>query len=174
MPASIGWLRTLWAVVDERLADVSRRLQRIVRLVRVTIVALVLAILLSLASPVVLFLWPAYFPIAYAVSTAILLVPLIALTVLVALPLRMKSVVRLIDKGYPGNAKEIAIRVAARKLRDQSIETEELLVEAAVNEGRKVYERYQARASAQAATREAGPSEGGPDRQPEAPGTGAP
>lgn len=186
MPVSLGWLRTLWGVVDERLADTSRRLQRIVRLVRVTVVALVIAILLSLASPVVLFLWPDYFPIAYAVSTVILLVPLIVLTVLVALPLRLKSVIRLIDKGYPGNARELAIRVAARKMRDQSIETEELLVETAVNEGRKMYERYQARAAAHAANQAAREANGTPgnqatgsnagagDRQSDAPPTGAP
>lgn len=174
MPVSLGWLRTLWGVVDERLADTSRALQRIVRLVRVTVVALVIAILLSLASPVVLFLWPDYFPIAYAVSTVILLIPLIVLTVIVALPLRLKSVIRLIDKGYPGNARELAIRVAARKMRDQSIETEELLVETAVNEGRKMYERYQARAAAHAANQAAGPSSTAGDRQSDAPPTGAP
>lgn len=144
----MGWLRTLWAVVDERLAETSRKLQVAVRALRATVAALVVAIVLSLASPVVLFVWPAYFPIAYAISTVVLLIPLIALAVLVALPLRLKSVIRLIDKGYPGNAKEIAIRLAARKLHDQSIETEELLVETALNEGRKLYDRYQARAAA--------------------------
>lgn len=168
MSDPIGWLRTLWAVVDERLAETSRKLQVAVRALRITVVALVVAILLSLASPVVLFLWPDYFPIAYAVSTVVLLIPLIVLTVLVSLPLRLKSVIRLIDKGYPANAKEIAIRVAARKLHDQSIATEELLVETALNEGRKLYQRYQARAAATAEANEAGRDAGA------APPAGAP
>lgn len=143
-----GWLRTLWTVVDERLAELAATLQRVVRTLRATVFLLVVAMLAVLASPVVLFLWPDYFPIAYAVATAILLIPLVALTVLVALPLRFKSVIRLIDKGYPANAKELAIRVAARKLHEQSIETEELLVETALNEGRKLMERAKARAAA--------------------------
>lgn len=145
---AFAWLRTLWSLVDERLAQVSATLQRIVRTLRLLVGVLVVAILLVLAAPVVLFLWPEYFPIAYAVATAILVIPLVALVVLVALPLRLKSVVRLIDKGYPANAKELAIRVAARKLHDQSIETEELLVETALNEGRKLMERAKARAAA--------------------------
>lgn len=163
MAEGLGWLRALWAMVDERLAEVSARLQRILRALRAAVAGLVVAILAALAAPVVLVVWPAYFPIAYAVSTVILAIPLIALTVLVALPLRMKSVTRLVDKGYPANAKEIAIRVAARKLHDQSIQTEELLVDTALNEGRKLMERYKSRAEQAAA-------EGAP---PGAPGPGA-
>lgn len=138
----LGWLRMMWAMVDERLAEFAATLQRIVRLIRVTLAALVVAIVLVLLAPVVLFVWPEYFPIAYAVSTVVLVIPVVVLTVLVSLPLRMKSVIRLIDKGYPANAKEIAIRVVARKLHDQSIETEELLVDTAINEGRKLVDRY--------------------------------
>ena len=150
--AVLDWLRAMWAMVDERLRETSEKLQRIVKLVRVTLAVLIVAIVLVLLSPIVLFVWPKYFPIAYAVSTVILVVPVVVLTVLVALPLRLKSVIRLIDKGYPGNAKELAIRVAARKLHDQSIETEELLVETAINEGKKVLRRMdEARAAADAA-----------------------
>lgn len=150
MAEGLGWIRTLWAMVDERLAELSLKLQRMVRTLRAAVFALVVAILLVLASPVVLFVAPQYFPIAYAVSTVILVIPLVLVTALVALPLRMKSVVRLIDKGYPANAKEIAIRVAARKLHEQSIQTEELLVDTALNEGRKLVERYKAQAAARA------------------------
>jgi hypothetical protein len=138
----------MWAMVDERLRETSEKLQRIVRIIRVLVVFLTLGIVLVLASAVVGLLWPQWFPIAYAVATIFLVIPLIVFLVLAYLPLRAKSVVRLIDKGYPGNARELAIRVAARKLRDQSIETEELLVETAVNEGRKVLERAKARAAA--------------------------
>ncbi len=151
MGEKLGWLRMMWAMVDERLAEVSAKLQRIVRLVRLAVVLLVVAIVLVLLSPVVLILWPAYFPIAYAVSMVILVIPLVGLAVLASLPLKMKSVIRLIDKGYPENAKEIAIRVAARKLHDQSIETEELLVDTAINEGRKVLRRMKERDAADGA-----------------------
>jgi hypothetical protein len=143
----LDWLQTLWAMVDERLRETSAKLQKLVRLIRVAVVFLTLGVLLVLSSAVVGLLWPQWFPIAYAVSTIFVVIPLVLILVLAYLPLRAKSVIRLIDKGYPGNARELAIRVAARKLRDQSIETEELLVETAVNEARKVMERAQAKAA---------------------------
>lgn len=141
-------MRTLWAMADERLADASAKLQGIVRMLRLAVGLLVIAVILVLASPVVLYLWPEWFPLAYAISTIILVIPIVLLAFLASLPLRMKSIIRLIDKGYPENAKEIAIRVAARKLHDQSIATEELLVNTALNEARKVMERAKARAAA--------------------------
>jgi hypothetical protein len=144
----LDWLQTLWAMVDERLRELSEKLQKVVRLIRVLVVFLTFGILLVLGSAVVGLLWPQWFPIAYAVATLFLVLPLVVFLVLAYLPLRAKSVIRLIDKGYPANARELAIRIAARKLRDQSIETEELLVETAINEGRKVLDRAKARAAA--------------------------
>lgn len=144
----LDWLQAIWAMVDERLREVSDRLQRLLRVLRAVVAFLVVGIVLVLASAVVGLLWPRWFPIAYAVAVIFLILPLVALLMLVYLPLRAKSVVRLIDKGYPGNARELAIRVAARKLRDQSIETEELLVETALNEGRKLMDRAKAKAAA--------------------------
>jgi uncharacterized membrane protein YidH (DUF202 family) len=144
----LDWLQALWAMVDERLREASERLQRLLRVLRAAVAFLVVGIVLVLASAVVGLLWPRWFPIAYAVAVVFLILPLVALLMLVYLPLRAKSVVRLIDKGYPGNARELAIRVAARKLRDQSIETEELLVETAINEGRKLMDRAKAKAAA--------------------------
>lgn len=143
----LDWLRGLWAVVDERLSELSDKLQRILRLIRLLVAFLTVGVVLVLASAVAGLLWPRWFPVAYAVATVFLVIPLVALLVLAYLPLRAKSVVRLIEKGYPANAKEIAIRVAARKLHDQSIETEELLVETALNEGRKVLRRMDERAA---------------------------
>ncbi|HEX9816800.1 MAG TPA: hypothetical protein VGB18_07460, partial [Candidatus Thermoplasmatota archaeon] len=139
-------LRMLWEWFDGSLRSLSDSLRSILRTLRVVRVLLVVGILAVLASAVVGLLWPRWFSIAYAVASVVLVIPLIALLALVVLPLRAKSVVRLIDKGYPGNARELAIRVAARKMRDQSIETEELLVETAVNESRKVVDRYRERA----------------------------
>jgi hypothetical protein len=144
-------MQPLWAMVDGRLRDLSARLQRLVRLLRVLVAFLTVGVLLVLGSAVVGLFWPEWFFVAYAVATVFLVLPLAALLVLAMLPLRAKSVIRLIDKGYPANARELAIRVAARKLRDQSIETEELLVETAVNEGRKLVDRAKARAAAKAA-----------------------
>lgn len=144
----LHWLRALWAYVDERLASTAKALQRVVRMLRVARFLLLVGILVVLASAVIGIWWPQYFAYAFAAAALVLVIPLVMLMVLVGLPLRAKSIVRLIDQGYPDNAREMAIRVAARKLRDQSIETEELLVETAVNEGRKVYERYKARAEA--------------------------
>jgi uncharacterized protein YacL len=137
----MAWYTVLWAMVDERLREWSRKLQALVRLLRVTRVLLVVGILCVLASAVVGLLWPRWFPIAYAVAVIVLVVPLVLCLFLVSLPLKAHGVIRLIERGYPGNAREIAIRVAARKLRDESIETEELLVETAFNEGRKILRR---------------------------------
>lgn len=144
----LDWLQALWAMVDERLREVSLKLQRVVRMIRVAVAFLTVGVVLVLLSAVVGLVWPRWFPVAYAVATLFLVLPLVALLLLVYLPLRAKSVVRLIDKGYPANAKELAIRVAARKLHDQSIETEQLLVETALNEGRKIMERAKAKAAA--------------------------
>ena len=147
----LDWLRGVWAMVDERLRDLSDTLQRIVRMIRVLVGFLTVGVVLVLASAVVGLVWPRWFPVAYALATIFLVIPLVALLVLAYLPLRAKSVIRLIDKGYPANAKELAIRVAARKLHDQSIETEELLVETAINEGRKVLRRMDESRAAAAA-----------------------
>ena len=146
----LDWLQSLWAMVDGRLREASEKLQRVVRLLRVLVAFLTVGVLLVLGSAVVALFWPAWFPVAYAVAVLFLVIPLVALLALAMLPLRARSVIRLIDKGYPANARELAIRVAARKLRDQSIETEELLVETALNEGRKLMDRAKAKAAAQA------------------------
>mgnify|MGYP001618283241 CR=1 FL=1 len=134
-------LPVLWAMVDAFLGNLSKKLQAVVRTLRIVRFFLVVGILAVLASAVVGLLWPRWFPVAYAIGTIFLVIPLIALTALVAAPLRARSVVRLIDQGYPGNAKELAIRAVARKLHDESIETEELLVDTALNEGRKLWRR---------------------------------
>jgi hypothetical protein len=125
-------------MVDAYLLRLSRRLQRVVRMLRTLRVLLALGILAVLASAVVGLLWPKWFPVAYAVGVVFLVIPLAALAFLVGVPLRARSVVRLIDQGYPANAKELLIRTVARKLHDESIETEELLVDTALNEGRKL------------------------------------
>lgn len=142
-PAMEGGLALLWQMLDARLLRASEAAKRAVRALRVARALLWLSIVLVLASAAVLIWLPAYFPYAYAVAVLVLCIPLCLLAVLTGLPLRAKSVVRLIDEGYPENARELAIRVLARKLRDQSIATEELLVETAVNEARKVYRRMQ-------------------------------
>lgn len=144
----MAWYTALWALVDERLRTLSRKLQALVRLLRLARVLLVLGILCVLGSAVVGLLWPRWFPVAYAVAVLALVVPLVLCLVLVSLPLKAKGVVRLIERGYPANTRELAIRVAAGKLHGQSIETEELLVETALNEARKALRRLRGEAPA--------------------------
>jgi hypothetical protein len=132
-----AWYKAAWSVADNAMRTWSERLQKVVRLLRLARALLVVGILLVLASAVVGLAWPQYFAYAYAVAVLVLVVPLVMLVFLVGLPLRARSVVRLIDMGYPANARELAIRVLARKLHDESIASEELLWDTAVNEGRK-------------------------------------
>ncbi len=94
-----------------------------------------------------LVIWqPAYTQYALGLVAIYVAVPLIVVWFLMGLPLRAKSIVRLIDQGYPANVKELAIRAAAKKLHEESIETEELLVDTAINESRKALKKYRARA----------------------------
>lgn len=140
------WFKALWHMVDGTLRGLSKGLKRFVRTLRILRFFLIIAILTVLASAVVAIGWPQYWPYLYAASAVFLAIPLLILLVLVALPLRAKSVVRLIDLGYPDNAKELAIRVAARKLHDQSIESEAMILETAWNESKKMLRKYRARA----------------------------
>jgi hypothetical protein len=143
------WYMALWGLVDATLKRWADQLQSMLRALRVVRVLLVLGILVVVASAALAvlaaggYMDPKWFYLAYGAASVFLLVPLVALVVLVGLPLRAKSVTRLIDMGYPANARELAIRVMARKLRDESIETEELLVETAVNEAKKVFRRME-------------------------------
>lgn len=146
MGDGLGWLGTLWRSLDGTLRGLSTGLQKAVRTLRLLRAFLVIAVLVVLASAVVGIVEPAWLPYAYAAAVVFLVIPLGILLGLVSLPLRAKSLVRLIDMGYPANAKEMAIRVAARKLHEQSIETEELLLATAVNESKKLLRRYRQRA----------------------------
>lgn len=131
------WYRAAWALVDNAMRTWSERLQRILRLLRFARFMLLLGVVVAIGSAVVQFAAPQYFAYAYAAAMAFLVVPLIVFYVLAGLPLRARSVVRLVDMGYPANARELAIRMVARKLHEESIATEELLWDTAVNEGRK-------------------------------------
>ena len=141
------WYTALMRMVDEQLQGLSDSLRRKVRFLRLLRALTVFALVGSLGMAV-LGLWrPDLLAYAFAVTVVLLSVPLMFFAVLLSAPLRAKSILRLIDKGYPENAKEIAIRLAARKLRDESIETEELLVETAWNESKKAYRKFQDRAA---------------------------
>lgn len=164
-----AWYKAAWGFADNALRAWSERLQKIVRLLRLARNLLILAILVVLASAAVGIWWPQWFPYAYALAVVILCIPLAMLAVLVALPLRARSIVRLIDMGYPANAREMAIRVLARKLHDESIATEELLWDTAVNEGRKWMRKMEAERAARRAGGQAPPPpgpDGGPDPEP--------
>lgn len=140
------WWTSALTVVDDTLRGWSETLQKILRMVRLVrglLVAAVVIVWLCAAGAIWRPEWVAYFA---AGAIVVLSIPLIAFAVVASLPLKAKSAVRLIDQGYPANARELGIRLAARKLHDQSIETEELLVETAWNEGKKAYRRYKDRA----------------------------
>lgn len=138
-------IRAAWRVVDDTLRSISEALQRFVRTLRGLRALLLFGLLVIIASAVVGIVWPQWFPYAYAAAVVFLILPLAVLLALVWLPLRAKSVVRLIDMGYPQNAKELVIRGVARKMNEESIESEELLFETVWNESRKTLRRYRQR-----------------------------
>ncbi len=140
--ARAGWLTSLYSLVDERLRAWSKTAKRSLLMLRLTVAVLIITLLGLYGAAVGAIFWPEWIRFWFAGSVVVLSIPLLVLAILVALPLRLKSVTRLIDKGYPGNAREIGLRLAARKLRDESIETEELLAETAWNEGKKAYRKY--------------------------------
>ncbi|MHB8633751.1 MAG: hypothetical protein ACYDBQ_07285 [Thermoplasmatota archaeon] len=145
-----GIVAALWKGVDSWLASVAARLQAWVRALRwvraLLVVGLGVLVFTALLAVGAAAGWVPlrWFLVGYAISTLFLLVPLVALLAVVNLPLQARSVVRLIDRGYPENFREIAVRVVARKLHDESIASEELLVETAVNEFRKLGRRMRA------------------------------
>lgn len=143
---AMAWWQAGWQLVDGNLRSLSAGAKKFVRNLRLTVAVLSFYILTSYAMLVAAFIWPEFDRAFFAVAIFLVANSLWAYVLLIALPLRAKSIVRLIDKGYPENAKELAIRVAARKLHEESIESEELLVETAFNEGRKAYRKYKARA----------------------------
>lgn len=155
------WFLGMFRAADAWLRGLSRRLRGMLRLMRAVVALLVVLDLTILAAAVLVVLRPEYVHYVAAFTLAVLLIPMIALTMLATLPLRFRSVTRLIDKGYPANAKELALRALARKFRDQSIETEELLAQALWNEARKALrlretrEEQAAAAAAQAAAEQA-------------------
>ncbi len=139
----------LWKSIDAALVSANKKAKRILLILRFAAVFMVLTILGSwtLAG---LSIWrpdlAQYFYLGAVVLLSIGLIPWAAVLIL---PLRLKSVTRLIDKGYPANAKEMGLRVIARKLHDESIETEELLFGTAVNEGKKILRKMQEKSQAE-------------------------
>ena len=128
------------------LRDVSKKAQKIIRRLRLARLLILLLFILPLVAAGLTIWRPQYGPYALALIAVYVAVPLLGVWFLVGLPLKAKSIIRLIEKGYPANAREFAIRAAARKLHEQSIESEELLVDTAINESRKVLKKYRARA----------------------------
>ncbi len=166
MAGKKGGLTALWKSVDAALASANKKAKRILLMLRFAAVFMVLIIVGSWGLAVASIFRPelaAYFYLGAVVILSIGLMPWAALLIL---PLRLKSVTKLIDKGYPANAREMGIRVIARKLHEESIETEELLFGTAINEGKKMMRNMQAkaRADAEAAAAEANwmPRDDGP------------
>lgn len=141
-----AWWNVPLRAIDRMLRSWSAKAQKVLRRLRVARFFVLLLFLVPLAAAGVAIGLPWFLPYAVAIIAVYVAIPLIGVFFLLGLPLKAKSVVRLIDKGYPANVKELAIRSAARKLHEQSIETEELLVDTALNESRKLLRKYRARA----------------------------
>lgn len=139
----------IWKVVDDNLRNLNKKLKRILGLIRFAVFFLVLLLIASWTLAALVIWYPQFSAYFYLGSIVILSIGLIPWIVLVSLPLKAKSVTRLIDQGYPENAKEIAIRVMAQKLHEESIQTEELLFDTAINEGKKMMKRMQEKDSDQ-------------------------
>lgn len=135
-----------WKFVDKRLRKISAKAQKMVKRLRLARFLVLVLFLLPLVAAGLIIWKPAYTQYALALIAIYVAVPLIAIWFLLGVPLRAKSIVRLIDMGYPKNVKELAIRAAAKKLHEESIETEELLVDTAINESKKALRKYRERA----------------------------
>lgn len=154
------WYRAVWMALDASMRSWSLKLKRILRVLRFTRALLIVGILAILATAVVGLFWPKHFFVAYAISSIFVVIPLIAFAFLVSVPLKAKSIVRLIDMGYPANARELAIRFVARKLHEESIASEELLWDTAVNEGKKFVRKMEADKARRQAERQGGSDTG--------------
>lgn len=141
----------LWKSIDKALVAANKKAKRILMLIRIAAVFMVLIILGSWALAGAAIWRPDLAAYFYMGAVVLLSIGLIPWAVIIMLPLKAKSITRLIDKGYPANAKEMGLRVVARKLHEESIETEEMLFETAINEGKKALRKMQARAAADAA-----------------------
>lgn len=139
------WYKAIWRLFDGTLRSISDTLQSIVRVLRITRVVMALLVVLMLLVAVFVILRPEYSHYVLAAVVVLLTLPIVAIFGLASLPFRAKSAVRLIDQGYPENVKELTIRAVARKFHDESIATEELLVDTAVNESRKALSKYRTR-----------------------------
>lgn len=146
-----GWIGATARMVDDRMRDINRSLKRSFRMLRLAQVALIVGLLASYAFAVLAIVYPQYAGYFYAGAILLLSTALIPWIALISLPLKLRSIRRLVDKGYPANAREMAIRVVAKKLHDESIETEEMLFDTAINESRKAYRKFKAKQAADAA-----------------------
>lgn len=142
----MAWWTAAWSVADDTLRGWSQAAQSVVAKIRLARNAVGAFIFIVYALVAAAMIWPQYDQYFLGVALVLMSVIIWLAFFLVSLPLRAKSIVRLIDQGYPNNAKELAIRMAARKLHEESIETEELLVSTAWNEGRKAYHKYKVKA----------------------------
>jgi len=145
MGDGIRWFIRAWRRLDATLASVFGSLKRLLRTLNVLRFLVFFLILIVLAVAVLVVIFPEWTPYVLAGVVLLFTIPLVVLFLLLSLPFRAKSLVKLIRTGYPENMQELVIRVAARKLHEESIETERLLVETAWLESRKVLRRYRKR-----------------------------
>ncbi len=139
------WLETAWRAADDVLLSLSKKAQSILRRFMVVRVMAIVFMLMLIAVAVLAVLFPPALPYIVAGLVVASTIPMFLVFLLAGIPFRNRSLVRLIRMGYPANARELAIRAAARKMHEESIETEELLVETAWNESKKALKKYRTR-----------------------------
>lgn len=141
-----GWMKHVFRMLDDTLKSASQTAKKIVRGIRIARAVMWLLALVYIAGAVFAVLRPEWTPYLLMAALITLALPFMVLAIIVALPLKAKSIVRLVDLGYPKNIRELGIRVVARKLHEESIESEQLLMETAWNESRKMLRKYRSRA----------------------------
>lgn len=148
------WYQALWEAVDSSLQSFADSAKKLLKFLRTLRAIILISIFGALALTATSFYFPRWQGILMVAAMAFLAIPHLYWYVILGLPLQAKSVVRLVDMGYPANARELGIRIAARKLHDESIETEELLVKTAWNESKKALRDYRQRAAERKDTEE--------------------
>lgn len=143
----IGKFVGVFEALDKALAKGFTTAKKAIRGLKLARFGLLVLSLLLLGLMVAIFLYPEISPYVQMGFIFLLgIIPFMAIRAGLGKPLKAKSLMRIIDQGHKRTSKELAIRLAVRKLHEESIATEELLVDTALNEGRKAINKYRRRA----------------------------
>jgi hypothetical protein len=146
MADKLGMAFRVLKQLDGSLRKMNKKIRMAFFWMRFAQIFLILAVLASWTCAVGAIYYPDLAGYFYAGAIVLLSIGLIPWAIIVGLPLRLKMLRRMAKQGYAKSAREVGLRAMARKWHDKSIETEELLFDTAINEGRKAYRRYKKRA----------------------------